>query len=99
MSMKTNLKCLIAGCLLAALSPLKAQDALLTNVYGRQVTSLNGQWQYIIEPYDKGTYDFRFTDRRTKDWGYYATTNIYSDKEYVGMEEYKQRHSLTVPGD
>lgn len=99
MSMKTNLKCLITGCLLAALSPLKAQDVLLTNVYGRQVTSLNGQWQYIIEPYDKGTYDFRFTDRRTKDWGYYATTNIYSDKEYVGMEEYKQRHSLTVPGD
>lgn len=97
--MKTNLKCLIVGCLLAILSPLKAQDALLTNVYGRQVTSLNGQWQYIMEPYDMGVYDLRFTARKSKEWGGYWNTNLFSGENTVLMNEFKKRNSLKVPGD
>lgn len=99
MSINTNLKCLIAGCLLATLSPLKAQDALLTNVYGRHVTSLNGQWQYIMEPYDMGVYDLRFTARKSKDWGGYWNTNLFSGENTVLMNEFKKRNSLKVPGD
>lgn len=37
---------------------LDAQD-LITNVYGRDTFSLNGEWQYIMDPYETGFYDHR----------------------------------------
>ena len=32
---------------------------LITNVLNRTFTSLNGQWDYIIDPYETGYYDYR----------------------------------------
>lgn len=34
-----------------------AQEPLLTNVQARNKISLNGKWQYIIDPYETGFYD------------------------------------------
>lgn len=95
----TKVKWLVIGCFLIVMFPLKAQEALLTNVYGRQITSLNGQWQYIIEPYDMGVYDLRFTERKSKEWGGYWNTNLFSGESTVLMNEFKKRSSLRVPGD
>ncbi len=49
--------------LLAALSlmlclPAGAQKAL-QNVYARDITSLNGSWSYIVDPFDNGYYNYR----------------------------------------
>lgn len=49
---------------------VKAQS-LLTNVYGRNTTSLNGEWQIIIDPYETGFYDYRFKEKNEKDPGAY----------------------------
>lgn len=38
---------------------LQAKELVLQNVYGREVTSLNGQWNYIIDPFSNGYYDYR----------------------------------------
>lgn len=38
---------------------LQAEELKLQNVYGRNVTSLNGQWNYIIDPFSNGYYDYR----------------------------------------
>lgn len=36
------------------------QDNLLTNIYNRNTTSLNGTWKYIIDPYENGYYNYRY---------------------------------------
>src|SRR5436190_13420026 len=53
---KRVLKIILLVCagILPALHPLHAQ-AFLTNVDGRNFTSLNGKWQIIIDPSDAGT--------------------------------------------
>lgn len=49
---------------LFSLTPLllSAQDALIQNVYARQTISLNGSWNYIIDPFNNGYYDYRLRE-------------------------------------
>lgn len=77
---------------------LEAQG-LLTNVYGRKPTSLNGKWQYIVDPYETGFYDYRFKEKGEKDPGAYWNSGISSDKSSLMEHGYDDRHTLRVPGD
>ena len=49
---------------------LTAQDDLLFNVYNRTVTSLGGDWKYIIDPYENGYYNYRYQpfDQQPSPW-------------------------------
>jgi len=38
--------------------PIFSQNDLIGNVYNREVTSLNGDWKYIIDPYENGYYNY-----------------------------------------
>ncbi len=79
-------------------SPIKAQS-LLTNVYGRETTSLNGQWQYIIDPYETGFYNYRFREKPEKDPEAYWNRGV-SQRPTDRLEHgYDEKYSLTVPGD
>lgn len=42
------------------LNTVISQNELIHNVYNRQTTSLNGYWQYIIDPYENGYYNYRY---------------------------------------
>ena len=37
-----------------------SQVDLIQNVYNRSTTSLNGSWNYIIDPYENGYYNYRY---------------------------------------
>ena len=37
-----------------------AQEKLITNAYNRKTVSLNGQWKYIVDPYENGFYNYRY---------------------------------------
>jgi beta-glucuronidase len=37
-----------------------AQQDLINNVYNRTYLSLNGKWNYIIDPYENGYYNYRY---------------------------------------
>ena len=37
----------------------QAQEPLIQNVYAREHFDLNGSWNYIIDPFDMGYYDYR----------------------------------------
>ena len=39
------------------------QQELIGNPAGRNATSLNGNWQIIIDPYETGYYDYRYQPR------------------------------------
>ena len=36
-----------------------AQQPVLQNIYGRNIQLLNGQWNYIVDPFSNGYYDYR----------------------------------------
>ncbi|NND15174.1 MAG: beta-glucuronidase, partial [Eudoraea sp.] len=56
--MKKNALLILA--FLFVLSPLLSQDELIVNTYNRTSTSLNGSWQYIVDPYENGYYNYRY---------------------------------------
>lgn len=75
------------------------QNQLITDIGGRKTVSLNGKWQYIVDPYETGFYDYRFKERQEKDndafWNSDVPNNKYDHKEYG----YSDKNSLKVPGD
>ncbi len=46
--------------LLLSVTSVVAQEDLLINTYNRNSTSLNGEWNYIVDPYENGYYNYRY---------------------------------------
>ncbi|MDR0939271.1 MAG: beta-glucuronidase [Mediterranea sp.] len=74
-----------------------AKDArpLLQNVYGRAHSSLNGYWNYLVDPLETGYYDYR---RRPTSDGFFKdhqVDNIKTYKEY----DFDTSPVMPVPGD
>ncbi len=76
-----------------------AQTDLITNVDARRVTSLNGKWQYIIDSYETGFYDYRYKERAENDKEAYWNTDKPTDKMDRKEHGYSDRNTLNVPGD
>src|SRR3954468_15023400 len=76
-----------------------SQTGLLTNIGARKITSLNGRWQYIIDPYETGFYDYRYKERREGDPDAYWNTDVPSTKTDKKEHGYVDKYSLNVPGD
>ena len=41
---------------------IQAQTNLITNIQSRKSISLNGKWQYIVDTYETGFYDYRYNE-------------------------------------
>ena len=55
---------LVAGASLPAAPPAMPQPAgLIANIEHRTTTSLDGQWHFIVDPYDTGYFDYRHQPR------------------------------------
>lgn len=37
-----------------------AQQSVLTGIYNRPGKSLEGEWHYIVDPYENGYYNYRY---------------------------------------
>ena len=77
-----------------------SQD-IIQNISSRKSMSLNGTWNYIIDPYQNGFYDYRrkpFDESETGKGGYYDDLQPTNKGELI---EYDFEHSptLNVPGD
>jgi beta-glucuronidase len=79
---------------------VRSQDVMI-NVSGRDVLTLNGKWNIIIDPYENGYYDYRYEpfDRNPEPTGGYFLDRQPSGKS--DLLEYNFDHSpvLTVPKD
>lgn len=85
--------------LILSLASLHAQDNLIGNIPGRKTKSLNGKWQYIVDPYETGFYDYRFKERRQGDPEAYWNTDKPKNKSERKEHGYSESNSLNVPGD
>jgi len=76
-----------------------AQSPLITNVYNRTTISLNGKWQYIVDPYETGFYDYRWKERNERDREAYWNSDVPDNKTDRKEHGYTDKNILNVPGD
>ena len=82
---------------LALASPLLAEQkpTVLVDVDHRTAISLNGDWHYIVDPYDSGYYDFRMQPRKD---GYFLNQKPDESGKLVEYN-FAASPTLKVPGD
>ncbi|HEX6427092.1 MAG TPA: glycoside hydrolase family 2 TIM barrel-domain containing protein, partial [Niastella sp.] len=76
-----------------------AQTTLITDINARKATSLNGTWQYIIDPYGTGFYDYRYMEKKENDREAYWTTDEPVNKTERKEHKFTDKYTLQVPGD
>ena len=98
-STANSLKCLVlAVAALIFAGQARAQAApLIANIDGRATTSLNGQWQAIVDPYDVGFFDYR-AQRLKNNNAFFKNYKPKSKSELVEYDFDTAGH-LNVPGD
>ncbi len=88
--------------LIVVSSPIFSQEDLIANVYNREVTSLNGDWKYIVDPYENGYYNYRYEpfDQQKKPWASAFFLNS-KPKNASDLIEYDfdKANTIKVPGD
>ena len=76
-----------------------SQGNLIANVQGRKVCSLDGEWQYIVDQYETGFYDYRLKEFNEKNPEAYWNTDIPANKTERKEHGFIDKYSLHVPGD
>ena len=79
-----------------------AQQPLLTNTYNRQSQTLNGSWNYIVDPYENGFYNYRYEPYDTQEKpskSAFFTNSKQEDKTELLEYDFDKSPTLTVPGD
>ncbi|WP_411894619.1 glycoside hydrolase family 2 protein [Winogradskyella sp. A2] len=79
-----------------------AQEKLMTNAFNREATSLNGYWNYIVDPYENGFYNYRyepFENQKNPVNGAFFTNSKRKDKSDLIEYDFDKMDSLKVPGD
>ena len=85
-------------CVLFLVAVSAAQVApLLTNIGGRQITSLDGEWHTIVDPYDAGALDYH-SQPLTNNNAFYKNFKPKSKSELVEYD-FDSSQQLQVPGD
>jgi len=85
--------------ILCSLSSLSQEPIQM--ISSRKNLSLNGKWNYMIDPYETGFYDYRrspFDESKTKDGGFYDNKKQ-SDKAELLEYDFDHSPTLNVPGD
>ncbi len=86
-------------CLLFITGTATAQDSLITNIQSRKSLDLNGKWQYIVDPYETGFYDYRYKELNEKNGDAYWNSGIPANKTEKKEHGYIDKYSIDVPGD
>jgi beta-glucuronidase len=87
----------VFGCFLL-ISRASAQVApLIANIGERQTTSLDGQWQVIVDPYDVGSLDYRTKSLNDRN-AFFKDYKAQSPSELVEYD-FDTSGRLQVPGD
>ena len=76
-----------------------AQQELIANVSGRKIVSLNGDWNYIIDPYETGYYNYRWQERGENDREAYWNSDVPDNKTDRKEHGYTNEYTLKVPRD
>lgn len=91
--------------LLLCLGQLSAQTPLLHNAYHRPATTLNGNWHYIVDPYETGYRNHRrwepfdeFENQKASASPYWLNRKMAHPSDRIEYN-FEQSPTLAVPGD
>lgn len=87
---------------LMTLSNAYAQSVSISNVYNRNTTSLNGQWNYIVDPYENGFYNYRyepFENQENPERSAFFTNSKPESKSDLIEYDFDKTDRITVPSD
>lgn len=73
-------------------------NALITNVPGRNCTSLNGEWNSIVDPYENGYYNYRLQPMAAGST-FFADRHFYQHQDQLIEYDFDKSPVLNVPGD
>ena len=65
------------------------------NILGRQTTSLNGAWNYIVDVQEEGYYDYRMNPY---DWGFFRNAKPQRPEDLIEYD-FDKAETMQVPGD
>jgi beta-glucuronidase len=82
-----------------ALGAITTQAQLITNIAGRHLTSLDGAWEYIVDPYNTGFYDYRYHELSQDNPAAYWNSDTLKSKSGLKEFGYSGKYTLQVPGD
>lgn len=85
----------VAFCLVVSAYANENLHPLITNVPNRTAKSLNGQWDYIIDRYEVGYYDYRLQPGK---WGFFKDQKPKSESDLVEYSFGKSK-KMFIPGD
>lgn len=73
----------------------------IVNILGRNTFSLNGKWNYIVDPYENGYYDYRYEpfDQNPNPQGGYFLDRHQKDKSELLEYDFDKCPTLWVPKD
>ncbi|MHB8579370.1 MAG: glycoside hydrolase family 2 protein [Ignavibacteriaceae bacterium] len=86
---------MVAMLIISYASSSTAHDIPLINITGRNIISLDGEWQIIVDPYEAGFYDYRHKESSD---GFFRN-EIQHDKTRLIEYKFTPEHQLKVPGD
>jgi beta-glucuronidase len=81
--------------MLTGMASAQKEVAAPQNVYARQSMSLNGEWNYLIDPQEQGYYDYRMNPTR---WGYFQNAKQQRPSDLVEYN-FDACPTMHVPGD
>ncbi|KLT66963.1 glycoside hydrolase family 2 protein [Pedobacter sp. BMA] len=92
---------LLLICLSLFSSVSYAQVTSIQNIQARKVQSLNGKWNYIIDPYENGYYDYRHEpfDKSKSGTGGFFDDRVQKDKSELIEYDFDRSPQMNVPGD
>lgn len=94
-------KLLLLFCLSLSVSFSFAQVSTIQNIQSRKILSLNGKWNYIVDPYENGFYDYRhdpFDQSKTGTGGFFDD-KVQKDKTELIEYNFDLSPQMNVPGD
>ncbi|QJR82741.1 beta-glucuronidase [Alteromonas pelagimontana] len=71
-------------------------NPFIQNPYGREVFSLNGQWTFIVDPYENGYYNHRYQPHEKE--GYFQNKKARAPSDLVEYN-FDTAKKISVPGD
>ncbi|MFT7031337.1 MAG: beta-glucuronidase [Marinoscillum sp.] len=81
---------------------LYSQENLVQNVFAREVYTLNGEWNYIVDMYETGYYNYRWQPHDNSEnpgAGAFYTNQKPKDKMDLVEYDFDMAPTLNVPGD
>jgi beta-glucuronidase len=92
--------CLATG-LTAAAAAQETAQAPLQNIGARVHQNLDGRWNYIVDPYETGFYDYRHQpfDASASGKGGFYDDRVAKDKGELVEYSFAQSPTLKIPGD